>query len=349
MVDATGERLQGVLAGLRAGAAESWDLGRLTAVNEAAEVVQAIRGQATQFGASMERGRIEAAAAGVADLRGRLDAAGLAEAGGGADRVSTLLATWGEAVQRLAALSQRWNRHLQTSRGFRDEANAALTDLLASARQAATAQEAAFSAAVARSNGIFLAVSAAIVVAGLLISLRLAGSVAGPLQRLSGVMAAIGGGARAVPVPDTARQDEIGGMARAVAVFQDGLAEAERLAAAQRAQSEAGEARTRLVADLTRDFEGAMARLTLELTGAASGMEAAARVAGRDRGGSRRPDRRRRRGGEPHLGQRAVGGRGDGGTLGQHRRDRAAGHPVLGDRRPGRGRGRPHRGDRAGA
>ncbi|WP_298955613.1 methyl-accepting chemotaxis protein [uncultured Methylobacterium sp.] len=279
-VDAAGDRLQWVLAGLRAGAAESWDLGRLTAVNEAAEVVQTVRGQATQFAVSMDRGRVEAAAAGLADLRGRLDAAGLAEAGGGADRVSSLLAAWGEAIQRLAGLSQRWGGHLQTSRGFRDEANAALADLLASARQAATAQEAAFAAAVARSNRIFLAVSAAIVVAGLLISLRLAGSVAGPLQRLSGVMAAIGGGARAVPVPEIARQDEIGGMARAVAVFQDGLAEAERLAAAQRAQSEAGEARTRLVADLTREFEGAMARLTVELTSAAGGMEAAAQVAG---------------------------------------------------------------------
>ncbi|RVU20301.1 methyl-accepting chemotaxis protein [Methylobacterium oryzihabitans] len=280
VVEAAGERFQWVLAGLRAGAAESWDLERLTAVNEAAEVVQAVRGQMAQFGISIDRGRLEAAAAGIADLRGRLAAAGLAEAGSGDDRVSSLLATWGEAVQRLAGLSQRWGGHLQTSRGFRDEANAALADLLASARQGATAQEAAFAAAVARSNTIFLAVSAAIVVAGLLISLRLAGSVAGPLQRLSGVMAAIGGGARAVPVPETGRQDEIGGMARAVAVFQDGLAEAERLAAAQRAQSEAGEARTRLVADLTREFEGAMARLTLELTSAAGGMEAAAQVAG---------------------------------------------------------------------
>ncbi|MEH3147074.1 MAG: methyl-accepting chemotaxis protein [Methylobacterium frigidaeris] len=278
-VEAAGDRIRRLVAGLRAGAAESRDPARIAAVNEAAEAVQSVRSQVIQFRTSMERSRIEAAAAAMSDLRARLDDRGLAGARDGADDLRALVGVWQDAIQRLTVLSERWNRHMTASRAFRDEAGGALADLLASAQRTASEQEAAFGRNVARSNGIFLAASAAIVAVGILVSLRLAGSIAGPLHRLSGVMAALGGGARSLTIPDVGRRDEIGGMARAVAVFQDGLAEAERLAAAQQRETRARMERAQRVAGLTQGFEHAMSTLTAELAAAAGEMEAAARVA----------------------------------------------------------------------
>ncbi|UHC19809.1 methyl-accepting chemotaxis protein [Methylobacterium currus] len=90
-------------------------------------------------------------------------------------------------------------------------------------------------------------------------------------------MAALGGGARAIDVPDTGRADEIGAMARTVALFRDGLVESEHRDALQRQDTDSKMARARHLETLTRGFEGKVSALIATLTAAAGQMEAAAR------------------------------------------------------------------------
>jgi methyl-accepting chemotaxis protein len=149
--------------------------------------------------------------------------------------------------------------------------------LLTGVTREGLAAEEDFARSVAHGTTSFLAKAAGIVLLGILISLRLAGSITRPLQRLSGAMAALGGGARHITVPDTARSDEIGAMARTVALFRDGLVESEHRDALQRQDTDAKVERARHLEALTRGFEGKVSALIASLTAAAGEMEGAAR------------------------------------------------------------------------
>jgi methyl-accepting chemotaxis protein len=123
--------------------------------------------------------------------------------------------------------------------------------------------------------GVLIAVAA-----GIYVAVR----VSTPLQRLTGAMQAIAGGALTTAIPAEKRQDEIGNMARALAVFRDSLAENERLRA-QQAEKEAEMAR-RLVEERHRiadDFMATMGELAAsfehssgEVAEAARGLSATA-------------------------------------------------------------------------
>ncbi|HLO78375.1 MAG TPA: cache domain-containing protein [Magnetospirillum sp.] len=65
-----------------------------------------------------------------------------------------------------------------------------------------------------------LAVMGGVLVAGLVVALLLARGVAQPLEAITQVMRRLAGGELAVDVPSTGRSDEVGEMARAVAVFK---------------------------------------------------------------------------------------------------------------------------------
>ncbi|ONG46111.1 hypothetical protein BKE38_25705 [Pseudoroseomonas deserti] len=79
------------------------------------------------------------------------------------------------------------------------------------------------------------------------------------------------------PIPGNGRQDEIGGMATAVAVFRDSMAEAERLGAEQAAAQQRRQERSQRMDGLVKHFEEAASGLSNHLSSAAAELEATAR------------------------------------------------------------------------
>lgn len=102
-------------------------------------------------------------------------------------------------------------------------------------------------------------------------------SIVSPLSRLEAAMLALVRGDIAVAVQDTARADEIGAMARAVVVFRDNIADAERLRA-ERSDAERHMAERRR-ADMHRlagEFQSAVGSMIETVSSASTELEAAA-------------------------------------------------------------------------
>ncbi|MFV3131158.1 methyl-accepting chemotaxis protein [Niveispirillum sp. KHB5.9] len=111
-------------------------------------------------------------------------------------------------------------------------------------------------------------------VGGIALSLVVAlKGVTSPLNRLIGVMGRLAANDFTVKLADSDRADEIGEMARAVAVFRDGMERAERLAHEQR-EAEAADATRRAARDrLVGEFVGRMEAIVAELAGEADGLQ----------------------------------------------------------------------------
>jgi len=109
------------------------------------------------------------------------------------------------------------------------------------------------------------------------------------IARLTGlekVMTRIAGGDLDVEVAATQNGDEIGQMARALAVFRDGIMRANALAAEQAKEQEARQQRAQIIERLTEDFDesagaalGAVSAATTEMKGTAEKMSAVAQQA----------------------------------------------------------------------
>jgi methyl-accepting chemotaxis protein len=266
-IDQAGDQIAQALSQRRTRAFEAGDLDQARMVTAAADAFQGAREQAASFKIAGEAKSAVAAGQSAATAQARLPA--------NAEMVARI-AAWRAALERAAALSAEWGKHIKVSRAARDESMKASEALLAAVTGDALAHEESFARSVEQGTTAFLAKAAGIVLLGILISLRLAGSITGPLQRLSGAMAALGGGARAIDMPDTGRADEIGAMARTVALFRDGLVESEHRDAIQRRDTDAKMERARHLEGLTRGFEGKVSALIATLTAAASQMEGAA-------------------------------------------------------------------------
>ena len=95
--------------------------------------------------------------------------------------------------------------------------------------------------------------------------------VSSPLRILTRAMQAVAGGNLATEIPSTARQNEIGDMARSLVVFRDGLAETERMRAAQAAKDEAAakqmEAERHRIADRFMATMGGLAQSFVKSSG----------------------------------------------------------------------------------
>ncbi|GJD60176.1 methyl-accepting chemotaxis protein [Methylobacterium frigidaeris] len=263
-----GGQIAQALSQRRTRAFEDGDLDQARMLNGASEAFLAAREQAASFKATGE-----AKAAAAADQSA---AAALAKLQANADLAAKITA-WRGALERATVLAAEWGKHLTISRAARDQSMKASETLLAAVTRDALAHEEEFARSVEQGTTAFLAKAAGIVLLGIMISLRLAGSITRPLQRLSGAMAALGSGARAIEVPDTGRADEIGAMARTVALFRDGLIESEQRDAIQRQDTDAKVERARHLEALTQGFEGKVSALIATLTAAAGQMEGAAR------------------------------------------------------------------------
>jgi len=78
-------------------------------------------------------------------------------------------------------------------------------------------------------------------VAMVVVGSAVARSIYRPLRNMTQVMEVLASGDLSVAVPDTDRRDEVGGMARSVAVFKEAMNQAERLRQAQEAERQRGE------------------------------------------------------------------------------------------------------------
>ncbi|SFU56320.1 Methyl-accepting chemotaxis protein [Methylobacterium sp. 174MFSha1.1] len=267
-IDQAGDQIAQALSQRRNRAFEGGDLDQARMLNGTTEAFKFAREQVAQFKATGDIKHAAAANQFAAEAQAKLQ--------GNADLTAKLTA-WRGALDRASALAGEWGKHLKLSRAARDASMKASETLLAGVNSDGLAHEQSFARSVEQGTTAFLAKAVGIVLLGIAISLRLAGSITGPLQRLSGAMAALGGGARAIDMPDTGRADEIGAMARTVALFRDGLVESEHRDAIQRRDTDAKMERARHLETLTRGFEGKVSALIATLTAAASEMEGAAR------------------------------------------------------------------------
>ncbi|WP_372425717.1 methyl-accepting chemotaxis protein [Salinarimonas chemoclinalis] len=97
-----------------------------------------------------------------------------------------------------------------------------------------------------------------------------------PIRAISGAMRALADGDLSTEVPFADRVDEIGGMARAVAIFKSNAVEREQLTRERAAETAAREQRTARVAELIEDFESRIETLVQTLGASAGEMEATA-------------------------------------------------------------------------
>ncbi|WP_207459636.1 HAMP domain-containing methyl-accepting chemotaxis protein [Azospirillum sp. SYSU D00513] len=139
------------------------------------------------------------------------------------------------------------------------------------------AAKAGMSGAVATQNAVrdevvrnILLAGSALLFAFILVSLFVARSITTPIRLIEAVMERLAGGDRAATVPGTARRDEIGAMARAVAVFRDNLQRNQELELeAREAERRAEEERKSALRAVGEDFDGAFDRVLHTVSGAA--------------------------------------------------------------------------------
>ncbi len=96
---------------------------------------------------------------------------------------------------------------------------------------------------------------AAIIAVLALVGMRLGGQIGRPIVSMTQAMENMAGGDLSVTIPATDNQSEIGAMARAMAVFKDGLIQARHLTAEQEAARAARENRAAAIERLTEDFQ----------------------------------------------------------------------------------------------
>ncbi len=149
-----------------------------------------------------------------------------------------------------------------------------LTYLQAVAQQAldgATSYAQEQQAAATHALWVHLALLAAAAVFGLAMIVVVTRRVIRPLVRLTGVMKVLAGGDVSVTVTDTQRADEVGAMAQAVLVFQEGMVRntaLERETAEARLQAE--EARRRDMQALADEFEQAVGGIIRHVSASSS-------------------------------------------------------------------------------
>ena len=100
--------------------------------------------------------------------------------------------------------------------------------------------------------------------------------IARPIATITDTMSRLAQGDLTVDVVGAERGDELGGMARAVAVFKQNAIEREQMAAAEKAERTAKEQRTAAVEQLIESFDSAMSGILRTVSAAATELDATA-------------------------------------------------------------------------
>ncbi|CAO3353069.1 methyl-accepting chemotaxis protein [Azospirillum palustre] len=112
--------------------------------------------------------------------------------------------------------------------------------------------------------------------AGVGAALLILTAVVKPLHTLTGTMGRLANREMSTEIPGTARQDELGSMARAVQVFKDNMIEADRLAAVEAAEQQAKMGRAQAIERLLTGFENSSTTALRTVAAAASELDATA-------------------------------------------------------------------------
>jgi methyl-accepting chemotaxis protein len=167
------------------------------------------------------------------------------------DAEDTLL---GVGVKRFATVQQLMNtmldNEIKRAEATRNSASTRFTVMLYSAL-----------AAIAFSLGL-----------STLIALYMNRAVASPIAGMTSAMKRLAGGDLAADIPATGRRDEIGEMAQAVAIFRDGMVDADRLQREQKAEQARKEERQVVIERHISSFEGSVGSALDNLASAATGM-----------------------------------------------------------------------------
>ncbi len=176
----------------------------------------------------------------------------------------------GDAATRLAVIEKRLS-----PLGTRIVEIAQKFDTLAEDdKQArATAMDAGASAAYV----IVTATSLVSIAVTLLMAKFLSGGIATPVIRMTEAMKRLAEKDLSTEIPELDCRSEIGEMARAVQVFKDNMARADRLAAEQAAQQAETARRAETLAQITRAFDGEVGGVLSSLASAGTQMESSAR------------------------------------------------------------------------
>ena len=111
---------------------------------------------------------------------------------------------------------------------------------------------------------------------GLVVSLLISSGIARPVMLMACVMKALGEGDRSVEIPARDNRDEIGEMAKSVQVFKEGLIEAERLRAAQEAETQRQIERGKNMESLVTEFDQMISEVVGSVSSAATELQSTA-------------------------------------------------------------------------
>ena len=136
--------------------------------------------------------------------------------------------------------------------------------------------EAEVTAAVATTRTVLIALGAGGLAVGIVLGWLIGAGIARPLVAMSEIMAKLANKDWRVDISGANRKDEVGRMARAVAVFRDNGMQAERLAGEQAAERAEKEQRANALAALVKGFEATVSGLVGTLSSAATELEATA-------------------------------------------------------------------------
>ncbi len=269
-------------------------------------LAQGLNGMAPDEAAAVER---PVTAARVAALRYRLDplpeqreaALRASEAATQALRrvaipptspVGQSFSAWAAATQGILQQSQRFAEVLVDFRAQGNAMSGAIAELRRMEGAAAEAAQEAASAGLASTQQVALLASALVLLGGVVCIIALIRAIVPPLRGINSAMGQVAGGDFNAAIPFLQRRDELGSMARALAVFRDGLAENAALRTVQERERAEGEAARRAaLAEMAERVEREAGAAVEEVRAQAGGMSDSAEVmAGRMREAAERTE-----------------------------------------------------------
>ena len=238
---------------------------------------------ATRYLASLNPADAETAKTRL-DAMQRADLQGLANAAADDARLLRFVPAVPELVKKYAAaidkLLQATDLYIKSNKQRQDAAD----KLAAAAAKLKAAQLKTENEAVSLSNAtlkrvanINIGISLAVMICGVLVALLLARSIVRPIGGMTGIMKALAAGKLDVPVPQVARRDEIGDMARAVEVFKDNAVAMHKLEDEQQQARQRGEAERRQeMLRLASAFEASVSAVVDSVSSASTELHAEA-------------------------------------------------------------------------
>ncbi|WP_370673612.1 methyl-accepting chemotaxis protein [Pleomorphomonas sp. PLEO] len=191
------------------------------------------------------------------------------------DALKARLTAYSSAFSSYVGLYASWIKVAdQTSLSF-DLAEPLTTAIQRAATDLSSSTTQAFTRGTEFALGLIYIIVPMTLLAGGLISWQISRSITGPLGRIRATMEVLSRGEQA-SVADTDRADEIGAMARTLAVFQTNQEEKARLEAGQRADAQERLHRQQAFEAAVRDFRSVAGELTHAVTDTMAGMQSAA-------------------------------------------------------------------------